>query len=255
MLRNLSQLRSLAFRTTRNLRNFHTAKTLTLQPFSRATIQSTMMPNRCFAGHACQEQANLGQLVGQPMPTFNSSAVIDGELKDFDAAEYFKGSYGMLVFYPLDFTFVCPSELLGVSTRLEEFTKRGVKVAGISVDSAFSHLSWSQLELSKGGIKGIRFPLVADISRSIIKSFGLLRPEGFSQRASVLIDNTGKVRHVAVFDLGIGRSVDEMLRMFDAIQHYDQFGEVCPANWEQGKPAMKATAESTGEYLEKAYKA
>lgn len=210
---------------------------------------------RNFGTGACQAPVNLGHLVGQEMPAFKTAAAVDGAVKDFDSKEYFKGSYGLLVFYPLDFTFVCPSELLGFSERLKEFQDREVKVAGVSVDSAFSHLSWAKMELVKGGIQGIKYPLVSDLSRDIVKSFGLLRPEGFSQRASVLIDKAGKVRHVAVYDLGIGRSVDEMLRMFDAIRHFDEHGQVCPANWKKGSPAMMPTAESTGEYLAKTHKA
>ncbi|KAK1937650.1 antioxidant, AhpC/TSA family [Babesia divergens] len=208
---------------------------------------------RSFGSIAGQGSVNLGELVGQRMPGFKSSSVLDGCLCDLDSQEYFKDSYGLLVFYPLDFTFVCPSELLGISERLSDFEKRGVKVVGVSVDSPFSHLAWSQMELKKGGIEGIKFPLVSDVSRSITKSFGLMRPEGFAQRASVLIDKQGMVRHVAVFDLGIGRSVDEMLRMFDAIQHFDASGQVCPANWQKGRDAMSPSATSTGEYLHKTY--
>ncbi|CDR97748.1 antioxidant, AhpC/TSA family, putative [Babesia bigemina] len=187
------------------------------------------------------------------MPSFKSSAVVDGSVKDFDAAEHFRGSYGLMVFYPLDFTFVCPSELLGFSERISEFEERGIKVVGVSVDSPFSHLAWSQMDLKQGGVQGVKFPLVSDLSRSISKSFGMLRPEGFAQRASVLIDKAGKVRHVAVFDLGIGRSVDETLRVFDAIKFSDESGHVCPANWRKGAAAMAPTAESTGEYLAKTF--
>nr|BAN65830.1 antioxidant, AhpC/TSA family [Babesia bovis] len=208
---------------------------------------------RAFGTQAGSYHTNIGDLVGREFPDFKTSAVINGNITEFDASAYFRDSYALLVFYPLDFTFVCPSELLGFSARLSEFEQRGIKVVGISIDSVFSHLAWLQMDLKKGGVHGLKIPLVSDISRSISKSFGLLRSDGFAQRASVLIDKTGKVRHTAVFDLGIGRSVDETLRVFDAIKFNDESGQVCPVNWQKGGAGMSQTSSSTGDYLFKTF--
>ncbi|GFE55394.1 2-cys peroxiredoxin [Babesia ovis] len=208
---------------------------------------------RAFGSHACSEHVNSGDLLGHVFPNFKTSAVVNGAVTEFDASKYFHDSYALLVFYPLDFTFVCPSELLGFSERISEFEQRGIKVVGVSVDSVFSHLGWIQTDLKNGGVKGLRIPLVSDISRSISKSFGLLRADGFAQRASVLIDKCGKVRHVSIFDLGIGRSVDETLRVFDAIKFNDESGQVCPVNWKKGGAGMSPTSASTGDYLAKTF--
>ncbi|ORM40258.1 Peroxiredoxin-2 [Babesia sp. Xinjiang] len=208
---------------------------------------------RAFGTHICANHVNSGDMIGRELPSFRTSAVIDGAIADFDSSEYFRDSYGLLVFYPLDFTFVCPSELLGFSERLSDFESRGIKVVGVSVDSVFSHLAWLHTDLKNGGVQGVKIPLLSDISRTISKSVGLLRSDGFAQRASVLIDKSGKVRHLSIFDLGIGRSVDETLRVFDAIKFNDESGQVCPVNWKKGGDSMAPTSASTGAYLAKTF--
>ncbi|KAK2197158.1 bifunctional Thioredoxin domain/Peroxiredoxin [Babesia duncani] len=210
---------------------------------------SLRMSNRNFGTMAGNETVSTSSCIGNQMPHFSSDALINGEIQKLDSNNYFKDSYGLVIFYPLDFTFVCPSELLGFSERISEFESRGIKVIGISIDSPFSHKAWNSMELKAGGIQGVKFPLVSDLSKTITSSFGLLRPEGFSHRASVLIDKQGNVRHISIFDLGIGRSVDETLRVFDAIEYSQQTGHVCPLNWKRGEPSMTPTAESTSTYL------
>ncbi|AFZ80448.1 2-cys peroxiredoxin, putative [Theileria equi strain WA] len=208
---------------------------------------------RHFGTHSEPCHISTSSLIGRVMPSFKGSALVNDDIVDFDSASYFKDSYGLLIFYPLDFTFVCPSELLGFSERIAEFEKRGIKVLGISVDSAFSHKAWKGLDAKAGGISSLKFPLVSDLSKSISKDFGLLRSEGFSHRSSVLVDKSGVVKHIALFDLGIGRSVDETLRVFDAIQFSEKTGNVCPLNWKSGDEAMKPTFESTRDYLAKKF--
>ncbi|GIX65753.1 2-cys peroxiredoxin [Babesia caballi] len=253
MINAVSRLSSAACRAALRSRNLSAVRPASHPAFWTSQQLYKHAAARAFGTQSCTGAVNLCDLVGREMPSFKTAAVVDGAVKDFDAAEHFRGSYGLIIFYPLDFTFVCPTELLSFSERLSEFEERGVKVIGVSIDSPFSHLAWSQMDLKSGGLKGLKFPLVSDMSRSIVTSFGVLRPEGFAQRSSVLVDKSGKVRHVAVFDLGIGRSVDETLRVFDAIKLSDETGQVCPANWKKGGAAIAPTAASTGEYLDKTF--
>ena len=190
-------------------------------------------------------------LVGREAPDFTAPAVMgDNSINEkFNLKNYLKGSYGWVFFYPLDFTFVCPSEVIAHDNRIEEFYARDCKVVGISVDSQYTHLAWKNTPPEKGGLGKIHFPMVSDLSRSIAKDYGILVPAGVTLRASFLIDRKGNVRHQVINDLPLGRNVDEALRMIDALIHYDTRGEVCPAGWQKGDKAMQETPESVAEYL------
>ncbi len=190
-------------------------------------------------------------LVAQKAPEFTAPAVLpDDTIKQDFSLRSLKGKYVVLFFYPLDFTFVCPTEILEFDRRLEEFSKRGAEVVGVSVDSQFSHLAWKGTPVAKGGIGSIRYPLVADLTKRISRDYGVLLEEaGVALRGTFLIDKEGVIRHAVVNDLGLGRSIDETLRMVDALEHHEKHGEVCPANWQHGKQAMKPTAQGVAEYL------
>ena len=192
-------------------------------------------------------------LVTNPAPDFTATAVLaDGSIvEDFKLSENFGEKGTVVFFYPLDFTFVCPSEIIAFSHRYDEFQKRGVNVVGVSVDSQFSHFAWRETPVEKGGIGRINFPLVADLTKNIARDYDVLLNDAVALRGSFLIDNNGIVRHAVVNDLPLGRNVDEMLRMIDAQQFTDEFGEVCPAGWQKGDEAMKPDAEGVAEYLAK----
>ncbi len=192
-------------------------------------------------------------IVTNPAPDFTATAVLaDGSIvEDFKLSENFGEKGTVVFFYPLDFTFVCPSEIIAFSHRYEEFQKRGVNVVGISVDSQFSHFAWRETPVNKGGIGRINFPLVADLTKNIARDYDVLLGDSVALRGSFLIDNKGVVRHAVVNDLPLGRNVDEMLRMIDAQQFTDEFGEVCPAGWQKGDEGMKADAEGVADYLAK----
>ena len=162
-----------------------------------------------------------------------------------------KGKYVVLFFYPLDFTFVCPSEILAFNKKVAAFKERNTEVIGVSVDSKFTHLAWKNTAIENGGIGAIQYPLVQDLNKEIAKAYGILLNGSVALRGLFLIDPTGKVRHSVINDLPLGRSVDEALRMVDAVQFSDTHGEVCPANWKQGEEAMKPTAEGVATYLAK----
>lgn len=181
-------------------------------------------------------------LVGQLAPEFTQKAVLGQEIiPDFSLRNYL-GKYVIFFFYPLDFTFVCPTELHAFQNQLEEFEKRDAQVVGCSVDSCYSHLAWLNIPKEKGGIEGIDYPLVADLTKSIAKAFGVLMPqEGIAYRGLFLIDKKGFIRHQVVNDLPLGRSVDEVLRTLDAVIYAEQHGQVCPANWHKGKPGLQAS--------------
>jgi len=194
----------------------------------------------------------MGVLVGREAPDFTAAAVLgNGEIvNDFNFKEAIKGKYAVLFFYPLDFTFVCPSELIAFDHRLEEFKKRGVEVIGVSIDSHFTHNAWRNTPVDKGGIGQVGYPLVADVKHEICKAYDVEHPQaGVAFRASFLIDKEGNVRHQVVNDLPLGRNIDEMLRMVDALQFHEQHGEVCPAGWKQGEKGMQATPEGVAKYL------
>jgi len=192
-------------------------------------------------------------LVTNPAPDFTATTVLaDGTIvDDFKLSENFGEKGTVLFFYPLDFTFVCPSEIIAFSKRIEEFESRGVNVIGVSVDSQFSHFAWRETPINKGGIGRIKFPLVADLSKQISKDYDVLFGDSIALRGSFLIDAKGIVRHAVINDLPLGRNVDEMLRMIDAQQFTDEHGEVCPAGWQKGDEGMKADTEGVAEYLEK----
>ncbi len=192
-------------------------------------------------------------LVTNPAPDFTATTVLaDGSIvEDFKLSENFGEKGTVIFFYPLDFTFVCPSEIIAFSHRYEEFQKRGVNVIGVSVDSQFSHFAWRETPVNKGGIGRINFPLVADLTKNIARDYDVLLNDAVALRGSFLIDANGIVRHAVINDLPLGPNVDEMLRMIDAQQFTDEFGEVCPAGWQKGDEGMKADAEGVAEYLAK----
>jgi len=193
----------------------------------------------------------MSSLVTKEAPNFKAKAVMaDNSIKEISLSDY-KGKYVVLFFYPLDFTFVCPTEIVAFNKKIESFKKKNTEVIGVSVDSHFTHLAWKETPLEKGGIGNIQYPLVADLKKTISQSYGVLFDEAIALRGLFLIDTKGVVRHAVVNDLPLGRSVDEALRMVDALQYHEKNGEVCPANWKEGEEAMKADAKSTAAYLAK----
>ena len=191
-------------------------------------------------------------LVTRQAPDFTSSAVLgNGEIvNNFNFKKHVNGKAAVLFFYPLDFTFVCPSELIAFDHRYEEFKKRGVEVVGVSIDSEFTHNAWRNTPTENGGIGAVKYALAADVKHEITQAYGIEHPEaGVALRASFLIDKNGVVRHQIVNDLPLGRNIDEMLRMVDALQFHEEHGEVCPAQWEKGKEGMKDSPEGVAKYL------
>ncbi|MEY2392995.1 peroxiredoxin [Wolbachia endosymbiont of Tettigetta isshikii] len=182
---------------------------------------------------------------------FNAPAVLsDGKIVDsFCLSEYVKDKYAVLFFYPLDFTFVCPTELISFSNKIEDFSKRGVEVIGVSVDSKFSHHRWRETPVNCGGIGEISYTLVSDIKKSISRDYGVLYDDSVAFRATFIIDDQFVVRHQSINDLPLGRNIDEFIRIVDAIKHNKEHGEVCPAGWKKGKPAMQASDEGVADYL------
>jgi len=209
----------------------------------------------------------MENLIGKKAPAFKATAVVNGgEFKEnFSLEQYVGKKYVIFFFYPLDFTFVCPTELLAFQEKIEEFEKRDVAVVGCSIDSEFSHWAWLNTELKDGGIKGVKYPIVADLTKTISENYGVLAGEydydeegnaifngaPVAYRGLFLIDKEGNVRHSLINDLPLGRSIDEALRMVDALRHYEEYGEVCPANWKEGDEAMQATHEGVAEFLGK----
>ncbi len=194
----------------------------------------------------------MGVLVGREAPDFTAPAVLGtGEIVDtFNLKEATNGKYVVIFFYPLDFTFVCPSELIAFDHRLEEFKKRNVEVIGVSIDSHFTHNAWRNTPINEGGIGQVGYTLVADLTHSICKDYDVETPNGaVAFRGSFLIDTEGNVRHQVVNDLPLGRNVDEMLRMIDALQFTEEHGEVCPAGWKDGDKGMNATPDGVAAYL------
>lgn len=192
----------------------------------------------------------MSVLVCKPAPDFTATAVMgDNEIKDITFSEFTKGKYVVMFFYPLDFTFVCPSELIAFDHRLEEFTKRGVEVLSVSIDSQFTHLAWKNTPVNKGGIGQVKYTMVADVKHEIAKAYDVELDGGVALRGSFLIDRSGIVRHQVVNDLPLGRNVDEMLRLVDALQFTEEHGEVCPAGWKKGDAGMGASPEGVAKYL------
>jgi peroxiredoxin 2/4 len=204
-------------------------------------------------------------LIGKKAPEFSAKAVINGNdfVEGFSLDQYIGNKDVIFFFYPLDFTFVCPTELLAFQEKLAEFEKRGVAVVACSVDSEYSHWAWLNTELKNGGIKSVTYPIVSDLTKTIAYNYGVLAGDydyddngnlaftgvAKAYRGLFLIDRNGVVRHSVINDFPLGRSVDEALRMVDALQHFEKYGEVCPANWHQGDKAMVETAASVADYL------
>jgi peroxiredoxin (alkyl hydroperoxide reductase subunit C) len=189
-------------------------------------------------------------LVTKAAPDFTADAVMpDCSFAELTLSSYRDKKYVLLYFYPLDFTFVCPSEIIAFDKKIAEFAKRDCEVIGVSVDSKFSHWAWKNTPVEKGGIGNIQYPLVADITKSIAKDYGVLLGDAVALRGLFLIDKQGVVQHELVNNLPLGRSVDEAIRVLDALQFTEEHGEVCPANWRKGDKAMKPTAEGVAEYL------
>lgn len=210
----------------------------------------------------------MAVLVGKKAPLFETDAVINGGefVEKFSLDQYIGKRYVIFFFYPLDFTFVCPTEILAFQEKLDEFEKRNVAVVGCSIDSKYAHWAWLNMDSSQGGIKGVTFPLVSDLSKTIAQNYDVLageyeynaeddeidfKGEAVPYRALFLIDKQGVVRHQLVNDLPFGRNIDEALRMVDALQYYEEHGEVCPANWRPGEKAMEPTPEGVIEYFRK----
>lgn len=193
----------------------------------------------------------MAVLVGKKAPDFTAAAVLgNGQIVDnFNFAAATKGKYAVVFFYPLDFTFVCPSELIAFDHRMEEFKKRNVEVIGISIDSHFTHNAWRNTPVEKGGIGQVAYTLVADLTHSICQAYDVETEGGVALRGSFLIDRDGVVQHQVVNNLPLGRNVDEMIRMVDALQFTEENGEVCPAGWNKGKKGMTATPEGVAAYL------
>ncbi len=191
----------------------------------------------------------MAVLVTKEAPDFKATAVMaDGSFQEISLADY-RGKKVVLYFYPLDFTFVCPSEIIAFDHRMSEFEKRNTVVLGCSIDSHFTHLAWRNTDINEGGIGPVNYPLIADIDKSIARDYDVLVNEAVALRGSFLIDEEGVVRHQVVNDLPLGRNIDEMLRMVDALDFHSKHGEVCPAGWQEGKDGMKASTEGVAEYL------
>ena len=194
----------------------------------------------------------MSVLVGKQAPNFTAPAVLgDGSIVDgYEFSKETKGKYAAIVFYPLDFTFVCPSELIALDHRVDELKKRGVEVLAVSIDSHFTHNAWRNTPIDKGGIGPVKYTLIADISHAIAKAYDVEK-EGFpvAYRGTFLIDTQGVVRHQVVNDLPLGRNFDELLRIVDALQFHEEHGEVCPAGWNKGQAGMKATPDGVAAYL------
>lgn len=190
-------------------------------------------------------------LVGKPAPEFKAKAVVKGQTIEQFSLKDFLGKYVVFFFYPLDFTFVCPTELHAFQEKLKEFEQKNAVVVGCSVDSHFSHAAWINTPKKKGGIEGVEYPLVSDLNKSISRAYHVLKEEeGIAYRGQFLIDKQGIVRQQLINDLPLGRSVDEALRLLDALIFHEKHGEVCPANWKTGEKAMKATQEGLAAYFD-----
>ncbi len=192
-------------------------------------------------------------LVGKAAPDFTAAAVMpNNEINAaFNLKSYLAGSYGLVFFYPLDFTFVCPSEILAHDHRLAAFAEKNTKVIAVSVDSQFTHLAWKNTPVEKGGLGNVQFPMVADLNKTIARDYGVLLPGGVALRGTFLIDKAGVVQSAHVNNLPLGRNVDEALRLVDALQFHEEHGEVCPAGWQKGKAGMKANPGGVADYLAK----
>ena len=193
----------------------------------------------------------MATLVSKPAPEFEAQAVMpDGSFKQIKLSDY-EGKYVVLFFYPLDFTFVCPTEIIGFSEKQGDFEKRNTQIIGVSIDSHFSHLAWRNIDRKAGGLGEIKYPLVADLNKQISKDYDVLADMGIAFRGLFLIDKAGVVQHQLINNLPLGRNIDEALRMVDALQFHEKNGEVCPANWNEGADGMKPDPKGSQEYFSK----
>ena len=185
-------------------------------------------------------------------PDFTAIAVMaDNTFNEKFSLSDYRGTYVILFFYPLDFTFICPSEIIAFDKAMDRFKEKNCEVIGVSIDSHFTHLAWKNTPINDGGIGNINYPLVADLDKSISQQYGVLLPEGIALRGTFLIDKEGIIRHMVLNDLPLGRSIEEAIRMVDALQFHEEHGDVCPANWKQGEEGMKPTADGVADYLSK----
>ncbi|MGQ0503340.1 MAG: peroxiredoxin [Panacagrimonas sp.] len=192
----------------------------------------------------------MSVLVNRPAPDFTAAAVLgDGSITDRFKLSDFRGKYVALFFWPLDFTFVCPSEIIAHENRRKAFEERGVQLIGVSIDSQFTHFAWRSTPVEKGGVGEVGFPMVADVNHDITRAYGIEHQAGVAFRGTFLIDKAGIVQHQVVNNLPLGRDVDELLRLVDALQFTEQHGEVCPAGWRKGQTGMKPTAAGVAQYL------
>lgn len=193
----------------------------------------------------------MAVLVGKPAPEFKANAVINGDFKEVKLSDY-RGKYVVMFFYPLDFTFVCPTELHAFQDKLDHFKKLNTEVLAVSVDSQFSHLAWFNTKREDGGIEGCKYPLISDINKTIARDYDVLIPDaGVALRGTFLIDKNGVVRHQTINDLPLGRNIDEYLRLVEALQFTEEHGEVCPANWKKGEKSMKPNQSGLKSYFKK----
>ena len=194
----------------------------------------------------------MSTLVTKQAPDFTATAVMpDNSMKDDFKLSDYRGKYVIMFFYPLDFTFVCPSEIIAFDKNLAKFKEKNCEIIGVSIDSQFSHWAWKNTPVNEGGIGNIQYPLVADLDKKISRQYGVLLDMGVALRGTFLIDREGVVRHAVINDLPLGRSIDEALRMVDALRFHEEHGDVCPANWHEGEDAMTPTAEGVADYLAK----
>ena len=190
--------------------------------------------------------------VTKQAPDFTAVAVMaDNTFNEKFSLSDYRGKYVILFFYPLDFTFVCPSEIIAFDKAIDRFKEKNCEVIGVSIDSQFTHLAWKSTPVVAGGIGNINYPLVADLDKKISRQYGVLLPEGIALRGTFLIDKEGIIRHMVLNDLPLGRSIEEAIRMVDALQFHEEHGDVCPANWKQGEEGMKPTADGVADYLSK----
>ena len=194
---------------------------------------------------------NMNPFIGKSAPDFEAKVVMPDNsiVAEFNLKKYLKGHKGIVFVYPLDFTFVCPSEIIAFNNRLGEFSVRNTKIVAISVDSHFSHHAWKAMPVNKGGIGNIQFPLVSDLKKEISTAYNVLNEDGISYRATFLIDEQFNIRHYLINDLPLGRNVDETIRMIDALEHHTTHGEVCPAGWKKGDQGMSPTHQGVSDYL------
>lgn len=193
----------------------------------------------------------MSVLVGRKAPDFTAAAVLgDGLIEEKFSLESLAGKYRVVFFWPMDFTFVCPSEIIAHDNRFDKFKELGVELIGVSIDSQFTHHAWRETSREDGGIGQVKFPMVADVKHEIAQAYGIEHPtDGVALRASFLIDKEGVVRHQVVNDLPLGRNIDEMIRLVEALQHVEKYGEVCPAGWKKGEKAMVADAKGVASFL------